>query len=70
MPVNNKTKDILVIARDVLARKIALAKKDRASAIALLQNAVKVQDSLKYDEPERLVLPGPRVAGSGAADER
>jgi hypothetical protein len=57
MPVNNKTKDILVIARDVLGAKIALAKKDKASAIALLQNAVKVQDSLKYDEPEDWFFP-------------
>ena len=31
MPVNNKTKDVLKIARDVLGAKIALAKKDNAT---------------------------------------
>src|ERR1700687_1430856 len=35
MPVNNKAKDVLKIARDVLGAKIALAKKDKAGAIAL-----------------------------------
>jgi hypothetical protein len=57
MPVNNKTKDILKIARDVLGAKIALARKDNASAIAQLQEAVKIQDSLKYNEPEDWFFP-------------
>jgi tetratricopeptide (TPR) repeat protein len=57
MPVNNKTKDVLKIARDVLGAKIALARKDNASAIAQLQDAVKVQDSLKYNEPEDWFFP-------------
>ena len=57
MPVNNKTKDVLKIARDVLGAKIALAKKDNASAIAQLQDAVTVQDSLKYNEPEDWFFP-------------
>jgi tetratricopeptide (TPR) repeat protein len=57
MPVNNKTKDVLKIARDVLGAKIALAKKDSAAAITLLQSAVTVQDSLKYDEPEDWFFP-------------
>src|SRR6202158_1228863 len=57
MPVNNKTKDVLKIARDVLGAKIALAKKDSASAIAQLQEAVNVQDSLKYNEPEDWFFP-------------
>jgi tetratricopeptide (TPR) repeat protein len=57
MPVNNKTKDVLKIARDVLGAKIALAKKDNASAIAQLQEAIKVQDSLKYNEPEDWFFP-------------
>src|SRR5438552_2623867 len=37
MPVNNKAKDVLAVARDVLGAKIAMAKKDNAAAIALLQ---------------------------------
>jgi tetratricopeptide (TPR) repeat protein len=57
MPVNNKAKDVLKIARDVLGAKIALAKKDNASAIAQLQSAVTVQDSLKYAEPEDWFFP-------------
>ncbi len=57
MPVNNKTKDILKIARDVLGAKIALARKDNAAAIAQLQEAVAVQDTLKYDEPEDWFFP-------------
>ena len=57
MPVNNKTKDVLKIARDVLGAKIALAKKDNASAIAQLEEAVRVQDSLKYNEPEDWFFP-------------
>jgi tetratricopeptide (TPR) repeat protein len=57
MPVNNKAKDVLMIARDVLSAKIALAKKDNAGAIALLQNAVAVQDGLKYSEPEDWFFP-------------
>lgn len=51
MPVNNKTKDILTIARDVLGAKIALAKNDPQSAISQLREAVATQDTLKYNEP-------------------
>ena len=57
MPVNNKAKDVLKIARDVLGAKIALAKKDKESAIALLQTAVAAQDTLKYAEPEDWFFP-------------
>jgi len=56
-PVDNKTKDILTIATDVLAAKIALAKRDNATAVAQLEEAVKVQDSLKYNEPEDWFFP-------------
>ena len=51
MPVNNKAKDILTIAENVLGAKIALAKHDTAGAVAMLRHAVEVQDSLKYGEP-------------------
>lgn len=57
MPINNKTKDILKIARNVLGAKIALAKKDNSSAIAMLQQAVAIQDTLKYDEPPDWFFP-------------
>ncbi len=51
MPVNNKAKDVLTIAQNVLGAKIALAKKDPAAALGMLRQAVAIQDSLKYDEP-------------------
>jgi len=51
MPINNKAKDIMKIAKDVVGAKIALAKKDSAGAIAQLQEAVAIQDTLKYGEP-------------------
>jgi tetratricopeptide (TPR) repeat protein len=57
MPVNNKAKDVLKIARDVLGAKIALAKKDKAGTVALLQSAVAAQDTLKYAEPEDWFFP-------------
>ena len=57
MPVNNKAKDILKIASDVLGAKIALAKKDNPRAIDLLQSAVATQDTLKYDQPEDWFFP-------------
>ncbi len=57
MPANNKSKDVLKIARDVLGAKIALAMKDNTGAIALLQNAVAAQDTLKYAEPEDWFFP-------------
>jgi len=57
MPVYNKAKDILRIARDVLGAKIALAKQDNSGAITLLRSAVSVQDTLKYSEPEDWFFP-------------
>jgi len=57
MPINNKTKDILKIAQDVLGAKIAIAKKDNTGAIAMLTEAVAVQDTLKYGEPPDWFFP-------------
>jgi tetratricopeptide (TPR) repeat protein len=57
MPVNNKAKDVLTIADNVLRAKIALAKKDYAAALPLLQHSVAVQDTLKYDEPPDWFFP-------------
>jgi tetratricopeptide (TPR) repeat protein len=56
-PINNKTKDILKIAREVLGAKIALAKGDSAGAISMLTDAVAVQDTLKYGEPPDWFFP-------------
>src|SRR5437879_2196910 len=57
MPVNNKTKDILKIAENVLGAQVALAKKDNAGAVSMLREAVAVQDMLKYDEPQDWFFP-------------
>ena len=57
MPVNNKAKDIMKIAKDVLGAKIAMARKDNAVAIGMLTEAVTVQDSLKYGEPPDWFFP-------------
>jgi tetratricopeptide (TPR) repeat protein len=51
MPINNKTKDIMKIAEDVMGAKIAMAKKDTGSAITMLRDAVAIQDKLNYGEP-------------------
>ncbi len=57
MPINNKTKDILKIAEDVLGAKLALARKDNVQAISLLTSAVAIQDTLKYGEPPDWFFP-------------
>ena len=57
MPVNNKAKDVLKIAENVLAAKIAMAKKDTDGAISHLQEAVAIQDTLKYAEPSDWFFP-------------
>lgn len=57
MPVNNKAKDIMLIAENVLGAKIAAAKHDTDGEIAMLKAAVSVQDSLKYGEPPDWFFP-------------
>jgi tetratricopeptide (TPR) repeat protein len=51
MPFNNKARSILSVANDVLAARIACARKDQATEIRLLRNAVATEDSLNYNEP-------------------
>jgi tetratricopeptide (TPR) repeat protein len=74
MPVNNKTKDVLNIAKNVLGAKIALAKHDSAAAISQLREAVATQDKLKYGEPPDWFFPvreslGAALLLSGNAQE-
>src|SRR6266700_159790 len=57
MPINNKTKDILKIAENVLGAKISLAKNDMDATVNQLRAAVAVEDRLKYDEPEDWFYP-------------
>jgi tetratricopeptide (TPR) repeat protein len=57
MPVYNKAKDIMKIAKNVLGAQIAGAKKDSNGAIVQLREAVAIQDTLKYSEPEDWFFP-------------
>jgi len=57
MPFNNKAKDIMKIAANVLGAQLALAKKDNAGATSMLREAVVIQDSLKYGEPPDWFFP-------------
>jgi tetratricopeptide (TPR) repeat protein len=57
MPSNNRAKDIMKIAKDVLGAKIAVAKHDENGAIAMLREAVAIQDTLKYGEPPDWFFP-------------
>jgi tetratricopeptide (TPR) repeat protein len=57
MPINNKAKDIMRIAKDVLGAKVAMAKKDNAGAVVMLREAVAIQDTLKYGEPPDWFFP-------------
>jgi len=57
MPINNKAKDIMKIAKDVVGAKIAMAKKDNNGAITMLREAVAIQDTLKYGEPPDWFFP-------------
>jgi tetratricopeptide (TPR) repeat protein len=64
MPINNKAKDIMKIAKDVLGAKIAVAEKDNSSAVAMLREAVAIQDTLKYGEPPDWFFPVREALGA------
>ena len=64
MPIMNKAHDVLQIAADVLAAKIAVAQKDPYKAENLLRQAVDIQDSLKYGEPPDWFQPVRETLGS------
>jgi tetratricopeptide (TPR) repeat protein len=53
----NKTRDILTIASDVMAAKLAMARNEKGEAIAQLRAAVAIQDRLKYAEPPSWFYP-------------
>lgn len=56
-PIQNKTKDILKIAENVLGAQVALAKKNTAAATGMLRDAVAIQDTLLYGEPPDWFFP-------------
>ena len=53
----NSTRVILQMAGDLLSGKIALAKQDYANAVRLLEDGVKIEDGLAYDEPPAWFIP-------------
>jgi tetratricopeptide (TPR) repeat protein len=57
MPINNKTKDILKIAEDVLGAQLAIRNKEMDTAIQRLREAVGLQDKLNYNEPADWFFP-------------
>src|SRR5258708_34426810 len=57
MPINNKTKDILKIAENVLGARISLAKNAMDATVSQLRAAVAIQDTLKYGEPQDWFYP-------------
>lgn len=57
MSAVNRTRDVWIIASDVLAAKVFAAKHDPSRAILRLREAVTVQDGLKYAEPPSWFYP-------------
>jgi tetratricopeptide (TPR) repeat protein len=53
----NKTRDILTIASEVMAAKLAMARNEKSETIAQLRDAVAIQDHLKYAEPPNWFYP-------------
>jgi tetratricopeptide (TPR) repeat protein len=56
-PVANHSWQIYHIAGDILASRIASAKKEKQKAVSLLRDAVATQDQLLYDEPQDWYYP-------------
>jgi tetratricopeptide (TPR) repeat protein len=53
----NTARGVLDVADGVLAARIALARKDISTAVALLRKAVQAEDALQYAEPSDWFLP-------------
>jgi tetratricopeptide (TPR) repeat protein len=53
----NTASSVFSIAEKVLTARIAMSKNDKKAAIAFLQKALEVEDSLNYDEPEDWYIP-------------
>jgi len=64
----NPTANLLHIASEVLAGELAAKQADYESAIAHLQMAVRLQDELRYDEPETWYYPVRQSLGAVLLD--
>lgn len=60
----NKTLDVMRIADNYLAGKIALKKNDKKSAIELFKKGVEAEDALNYNEPADWYIPSREALGS------
>ncbi len=60
---NNSVHDVLKVAESMLAGKIAMARGDRETALALLHKAVLAEDSVGYNEPSDWDLPARELLG-------
>jgi hypothetical protein len=72
--MNNKKRDVLKIAEDVLSASIAQAQQDPFKAQTQLREAVQLEDKLKYDEPPDWFYPvretlGGALLSDGKAEE-
>jgi len=60
---NNSAHDVLKVAEQMLAGKIAMARADKQTALALLRKAVEADDSVSYNEPADWDLPARELLG-------
>lgn len=70
----NRAKDVLAVATQVMAARLAAARGERPSAVRLLREAVALEDRLAYDEPADWFVPVRHLLGAelltlGRADE-
>jgi tetratricopeptide (TPR) repeat protein len=61
---SNAAIDVLAVSAPYLDGEIALRKGDRATAIAKLREAVRLEDALKYDEPPAWTVPSRHALGA------
>ena len=60
---NNSAQDVLRVAEQMLAGKIAMARGEKQAALALLRKAVEAEDSVSYNEPPDWDLPTRELLG-------
>jgi len=60
---NNSAHDVLKVAEPMLAGKLALARGDKQTALALLRKAVEAEDNVSYNEPADWDLPARELLG-------
>ena len=59
----NKTREVLSLAERFLSARIAEAENKKQSAVEFFEAAVKIEDSLAYDEPPMWYIPSREALG-------